>query len=200
MAGKKKSHKWEANPKQLRFIQEYPIDMNATQAAIRAGYSEKTAGSKGHALLQKVEISTAIQLLINEGAQKCGLTMELVLRNLKAVVDSDLRRVFKDDGGLLDVKAFDDDSGLALASVETDELWEGQGENREQVGVTRKVRNYDKVAGIDKALKYLGGYEEHNKQKKDETNIQININTIDISGMPLEAKMKKLQSLLRAKL
>ncbi|MDU1029531.1 MAG: terminase small subunit [Clostridiales bacterium] len=52
------------SPKQKRFITEYPKDMNATQAAIRAGYSPKTAYSQGQRLLKKAEIKKAIEDLI----------------------------------------------------------------------------------------------------------------------------------------
>jgi phage terminase small subunit len=53
------------NPKQARFVAEYLKDLNATQAAIRAGYSKKTAGSQAHDLLKKPEIS----LLVAQGQQ-----------------------------------------------------------------------------------------------------------------------------------
>lgn len=52
------------SPKQKRFITEYPKDMNATQSAIRAGYSPKTAYSQGQRLLKKAEIKKAIEDLI----------------------------------------------------------------------------------------------------------------------------------------
>ena len=52
------------SPKQKRFITEYPKDMNATQAAIRAGYSTKTAYSQGQRLLKKAEIKKAIEDLV----------------------------------------------------------------------------------------------------------------------------------------
>ena len=48
-------------PKQQRFVDEYLIDLNATQAAIRAGYSPKTANRKGNRLLSKVDIQQAIE-------------------------------------------------------------------------------------------------------------------------------------------
>ena len=47
--------------KQQRFVEEYPVDFNATQAAIRAGYSERTAGSIGDENLRKPDIAEAIQ-------------------------------------------------------------------------------------------------------------------------------------------
>ena len=49
------------NDKQSRFVDEYLVDLNATQAAIRAGYSQKTAGSQGFDLLKKPEIAAEIE-------------------------------------------------------------------------------------------------------------------------------------------
>lgn len=74
-------------PKQERFCQEYVIDHNGTQAAIRAGYSEDTAGSQAYDLLQKPEISARVKELDQTAAEKLGLTAEWVLSNLKTVVE-----------------------------------------------------------------------------------------------------------------
>lgn len=73
------------NDKQKRFIEEYLIDLNATQAAIRAGYSEKTAGSQGHDLLKHPEISRALEKAQAQRSEKVGISAEWVLENLKNV-------------------------------------------------------------------------------------------------------------------
>jgi phage terminase small subunit len=52
--------------RQQRFVQEYPVDFNATKAAVRSGYSEHTAGQAGHRLLKNAEISTAIKRRLDE--------------------------------------------------------------------------------------------------------------------------------------
>jgi len=69
-------------PKQQRFVDEYLIDLNATQAAIRAGYSEKTAASVGSENLTKPEIKQAVEAGKAEGAAKLGITREVILRGL----------------------------------------------------------------------------------------------------------------------
>lgn len=58
------------NARQKRFVSEYIVDQNATQAAIRAGYSEKTAYSQGQRLLKHVEIKSALEKLQKEIRQK----------------------------------------------------------------------------------------------------------------------------------
>lgn len=67
-------------PKQERFCQEYIVDLNATQAAIRAGYSEKTAGSQAHDHLKKPEICARIEELKEERARITGIDAQYVLR------------------------------------------------------------------------------------------------------------------------
>ena len=68
--------------KQRRFIEEYLIDFNATQAAIRAGYSEKTAYSVGHENLSKPEIKSEIDRLTAQMTEKAIVTKEMVLQGL----------------------------------------------------------------------------------------------------------------------
>ena len=74
-------------PKQQRFVEEYLIDLNATQAAIRAGYSEKTARSIGQRLLTNVDIQKAIQEAQNKLSERTGITQEYVLINIQKVVE-----------------------------------------------------------------------------------------------------------------
>lgn len=80
-------------PKQELFIKEYLVDLNATQAAIRAGYSEKTAKVIGHENLTKPDIRARIDELQNQRAEKVELDAEWVLRNLQTVVERSLQAV-----------------------------------------------------------------------------------------------------------
>lgn len=84
---------------QRKFVKEYLIDLNATQAAIRAGYSEKTAYSIGQENLKKPQISAAIQAAINKRAEKTEITADKVLQRWWDIATADpndiihLRRV-----------------------------------------------------------------------------------------------------------
>ncbi len=73
------------NPRQTRFTKEYVKDHNATQAAIRASYSTKTAYSQGQRLLKNVEIGKAIRRLDAETSTRLQLTHELVLEGLHGI-------------------------------------------------------------------------------------------------------------------
>ncbi len=74
-------------PKQERFVQEYMIDLNATQAAIRAGYSKHTAYSQGQRLLKHVEVAAAIQAAQTEFRELMEVSKESVTKQLNAAYD-----------------------------------------------------------------------------------------------------------------
>lgn len=76
-------------PKQARFVDEYLIDLNATQAAIRAGFSEKTAYSQGQRLLKNVEVQAAIAARQAERANRTEITQDRVLAELWKMATAD---------------------------------------------------------------------------------------------------------------
>lgn len=80
-------------PKQQRFIEEYPKDCNATQAAIRAGYSEKTARQIGQQLLSKLDIWNEINKKQAIVTERCELSVEWVLNNFKEISERCMQHV-----------------------------------------------------------------------------------------------------------
>ena len=71
--------------KQKRFCEEYLIDLNATQAAKRAGYSENTASRIGAELLQKTSVLDFLRILREKQSERTGITADDVLRELKSI-------------------------------------------------------------------------------------------------------------------
>lgn len=142
----------DLSPKQRRFIAEFLKDQNGTQAAIRAGYSKKTANEQAAQLLAKLSIRTAVDAALAEIKKKAGLTAERILNALLTIAECDFRKAFKDDGELKAPKDMPDDVAAAISSIDTDELFEGVGRDRTRVGETKKIKFWDKV----KALELLG--------------------------------------------
>ena len=68
--------------RQKRFVEEYLVDLNATQAAIRAGYSEKTAMEQGYQLLQKTSVQKAIEEAQNKRLERIQISQDEVIRRL----------------------------------------------------------------------------------------------------------------------
>ncbi|WP_313395386.1 terminase small subunit [Pseudomonas sp.] len=125
--------------KQQRFVEEYLIDLNATQAAIRAGYSKKTANEQGSRLLANVSVSAAVAESMKSRSGRTGITQDMVLKELAKIGFSDIRKVVRwgetmvrmveaDDEGpedmvpyhglaLVDSTEIDDDTAAAIAEV-----------------------------------------------------------------------------------
>lgn len=76
-------------PKQERFVQEYLVDLNATAAAKRAGYSSKRASELGYQLLQKTTVQTAIQNAQLERQKRTKVTQDYVIGKLMEIADKD---------------------------------------------------------------------------------------------------------------
>lgn len=87
-------------PKQQRFVEEYLIDLNATQAAIRAGYSADTAYSIGNENLSKPDIAEAITALKAKRSEKTGIDAAWLLTRLAKEADADLNDIYDEEGGL----------------------------------------------------------------------------------------------------
>jgi len=150
---------------------------NATQAAKSAGFSEKTANEQGCRLLTNVNVSSMIARRQQELADKYALTTDSVIRELGRIVHLDPRKFFKADGSLKAIVDMDDDCVAALASVEVDELRA----DGAVMGITQKIKFWDKNAAIEKAMKHLGLFEKDNKQK-----------LADLTDDQLKAKIESL--------
>lgn len=138
---------------------------NATQAAVAAGLSPKTAASAGARMLKNVKVSTLLKQRQTELAQKYELTTESVIRSLAQAVYFDPRKLYHADGSLKMIHELDDDTAMALAGFEVTEE-KGSGEDRGKViGFTKKVKWLDKNTAREQAMKHFGLYLEDNKQK-----------------------------------
>lgn len=143
-------------PKQAAFVQQYLIDKNATQAAIRAGYSAKTASSAGERLLRNVEVCEAIERGMSDLAGRLGITAERVLLERSRLAFFDVRKLFQDDGGPKPINELDDDTAAAIAGLEVVEIWEGSGEDRHFVGYLKKYKLASKDPNLAALEKYFG--------------------------------------------
>ncbi len=85
------------NPRQLRFIAEYVVDLSPGRAAVRAGYSSNGADVQGHRLLKNAKIATAIQKKKQALAKRTEISQEWVIKRLQAVHDASMER--SDTGG-----------------------------------------------------------------------------------------------------
>lgn len=148
-------------PKQERFVQEYLIDLNATQAAIRAGYSQRTARQIGDENLSKPDISAAIQQAKAARSERTEITADRVLQELGRIAFFDLRRLYREDGSLKAMHELDDDAAAVLAGVDVVEtkgnaVMGGEDGLRHVPEFVKKVKIPDKVAALGLAMRHLG--------------------------------------------
>ena len=100
-------------PKQKLFVQEYLIDLNVTQAAIRAGYSSKTAKGLGARFFQ-TGIKSAIEAALAERIKRTEVTQDYVIEGLKEVVERCLQRIAADEEGVWTFNATGANKALEL--------------------------------------------------------------------------------------
>ena len=137
------------SPKQRAFVSEYLIDRNATQAAVRAGYSRKTANEQGARLLANVSVRAAIDAAQADLAFRAGVTAEQVLRERRRIALFDPRRLFDADGSPIPIQDLDDDVVAAIAGIEIVQM----GTDKE-TGVACMVKKY-RLAAKDSSLTAL---------------------------------------------
>lgn len=155
--------------KQERFCKEYIIDLNATQAAKRAGYSDKTAFEIGYQLLKKTLVQEIIQAQMDARAKRLDITADRVLKEYAKIAFSDIRKFYDEKGHLKHPKDIDDDSACALSAIETEQIFSRDGDG---IGIVKKIKVHNKLGALDSIARHLGMFEKDNKQKADALGIQ----------------------------
>ncbi|OWY05159.1 hypothetical protein B6V75_03225 [Thioclava sp. F1Mire-8] len=87
-------------PKQAAFCAEYIIDLDATKATIRAGYSERTAGQQGYNLLQREDVKAEVQRLMTERAERTKVTADEVINELAAIMRAKVSEIVGYEPGM----------------------------------------------------------------------------------------------------
>lgn len=146
------------NAKQQRFVEEYLIDLNATRAAIRAGYSEKTAHTQGPRLLYNAEVQEAVEAAKLARSMRTQVTADRVLEELARIGFSDLRNVMTREGALLSPGEWDDNTAAAISSLEVVTTYKGEEdeEGRKVPEHVHKIKTWDKNSALEKLGKHLG--------------------------------------------
>ena len=137
------------NPKQQRFVDEYLIDLNATQAAIRAGYSPKTATAIASENLSKPSISAAIACAMAERSKRTGITQDRILEELAKVAFIKLTDIV-DDTGKIKAGATDEDRAC-IESIKYKRTDTDTGYSEE-----REVKASSKLKAIELLMRHTG--------------------------------------------
>ena len=142
-------------PKQKRFCEEYLIDLNATQAAIRAGYSKKTAYSQGQRLLKNVEVAASIKVKLGERSIRTGITADWVLHQLWNLANGnilDFITIGRDGLPVVNLSNTTRDQTAALRGLKATVVASG--------GVSVDLKLADKKAALELLGKHLGMFNQ----------------------------------------
>lgn len=160
--------------KQKLFVEEYLIDLNATQAAIRAGYSPDSAADIGSENLRKPDIRARIDKAMAERSRRTGINQDRILMELAKIALVNPEKVVNFDEATIREDAQPEDLA-AVASVKVKRFPTKDGE-----GVEREIKFYDKTKALDLAGRHLGMFKDK----------------VEVSGT-LETEKTKLDSILQ---
>jgi phage terminase small subunit len=175
----------ELTDKQKRFVEEYLVDLNATQAAIRAGYSKDSANDIGYENLIKPDVQSAIAALKLARSARTKIDADWVLTRLALEVDADLAELYSDTGALKPVSEWPMvwRQGL-VAGVETAEEFEEVDGKKRPSGLVNKIKLSDRLKRLELIGKHIavGAFtEKHEHTGKDGGPIETKLTDSDLA-------------------
>lgn len=149
--------------KQERFVAEYLVDLNATQAAIRSGYSVKTAANQGHENLRKPEIASAVAAGQSKALERAELSATRTLEEARRIAFGNAQDFFDTDGNLIPIHKLTREQASSIASVEVvkKNLQAGDG----HTDTIHKLKTWDKPRVLEQLMKHFGLLEDRVKHE-----------------------------------
>lgn len=148
--------------KEHAFLEEFPKDQNATQAAIRAGYSQRTAHVQGARVLKRLHEQIRLEVRGQENRPSTTNAREAAfaryVKEIERLSYFDARKFYDSFGNPLEIPELGDDEAAVIAGFEVCEQFEGKGESRKAVGYVRRFKLADKIAALSLLGKVCGFY------------------------------------------
>lgn len=166
-------------PKMQRFVEEYLVDLNATQAAIRAGYSEKTARAIGSENLSKPVIQLAIEEAQAKRSERTQITADQVLSELALIAKSDIRDLMEWDeerSCFVPSRDLSREQAAAISEIQAETTRFTRDDDVVETRVKLKVKVWDKLRALGDIAKHLGMF----------TDRMMTIDPKDLSDAELE--------------
>lgn len=142
--------------RQRRFVDEYLIDLNATKAAVRAGYSVRTANKIGTELLGKTSISKLISERQSDRSKRTEVTQDMVLAEFAKIAFGDVRNLFNVDGSLIPITDLPKNSAAMIAGMEIRTI---EGEDGALVSV-KKIKLANRLDALNSVARHLGMFKD----------------------------------------
>jgi len=191
--------KAKLTPKQELFCREYLIDLNATQAAIRAGYSEKTANRIASQLLSKLDIQEFLQEARDERNESVKTDSEYVLRRLREIDELDIIDIM--DDSLMTFKPLSEwpkSWRISISGIDIQTIISGNGDDEPIEKLVRKIKWPDKTKNLELIGRHVG-VKAWDKEEQT-TNVTNNIMPVPVADSVEsweEAAQKNQEALLK---
>lgn len=145
----------ELSHKQESFVSEYLIDMNGTQAAIRAKYAKGSAKVTASRLLTNVNVIEALAVAMKSRSKRTEITADTVLTDLSEIFNADPKDILNDDWTLKPISGWPEMWRKALSGFDIQEMFEGRGDERKMVGLIKKIKWPDKLKTLELMGKHV---------------------------------------------
>lgn len=142
------------------FVLEYLIDLNATQAAIRAGYPPMTATNTAAKMMKRGAVKDAIARAMAVRSRRTGINADRVLHELGRIIHGDPRAVFTPGGGLKSPDEMDEDDAAMIEGVKTRRIVEVGPDGEMQPVEIQEVKLASKLSAIGLAMRHLGMFND----------------------------------------
>lgn len=133
-------------PKQKLFVKEYLVDLNATKAAIRAGYRGKSTRFTAHKLLTKHHISIAIEAAKAARNERINIDADYVLRRLIEIDEMNVSDIMNGDFSIKPLSDWPESWRKTISSIDVSSIENG---NQDEVSILKKIKWPDKIRNIE---------------------------------------------------
>ena len=138
-------------PRTRRFVEEYLVDHNATQAMVRAGFTGTRPDVAASKLMARPHVAELIEKRIQDKLRGAGVRADRVLQELAAIAFSDARAIFDQNGNIRPVSEWDDATAAALAGIEVERTTR----SGDSVTEIAKVKRWEKTRALELLGKHL---------------------------------------------
>ena len=169
---KEKPEPFSTRKRWIRFIDYYVTNgLNATQAAISAGYSRKHSQERARELLHKPWVKARIAQELEAAGLINTLSVDRTLTEIARIAYNNPGTLFDANGNIIRMNALTEDQTRCISSIDIEEIYEGKPEMSARVGRVKKIKFWDKNAALEKAMKF-------HKLYADVTNNNTQVNII----------------------
>ena len=162
--------------KQKRFVNEYLVDLNATQAAIRAGYSEKSASRQAVELLNKTHVAKAVQKAMSKREERTQVTQDMVVNQLAKFAFSDIRDLmtWNNETGRIHLREVDEIDGTLITELSQTVTEVPYGDEMTDK-ITTKVKKGDPLKALQMLGQHMGMFDPKMNVSIDKTKAETEL-------------------------